>query len=206
MSQIKHIWFDFSGTLASTIPVEHNKLIHRTYSEAVKKPISEDLISEFKDLYQKHKSVSTVFTNHLGLPQGYWAMVVDAADPKTLVRLADPKIPFILGQIRKLVPISIFSNMRMDKLLPAVGLDASLFTHILSGADIKNPKPALDGFYKIIELSELPPKNILFIGDDVEKEVIPVKKVGMLAGIIWTSSKKADYSFKNFEEILNILE
>ncbi len=200
-NQIKHIWFDFSETLAS-VSDERDKFLYKTYADVVGKEVSPVLIQEFKELRAKYKSDSAVFTNGLGMPPGYWADRIDSVDPVKFYKLADPKIPDVLNQLRAIVPISIFSNMRMDKLLPAIGLDKTWFTHFLSGAEFKNPKPALDGFYKIIEVSNLPPEHILFIGDDVQKEMIPVKQVGMIAGLVWSESPEADYSFKNFEDIL----
>ena len=205
MPTIKHIWFDFSDTLAFTSE-EHNKLLYKSYADIVGKEVSPALIQEFKDLYAQYKSNSAVFTNGLGLPAGYWAKCVESANPTTLYKLIDSKIPDVLDRLRSIVPISIFSNMRMDKMLPAICLDKTWFAHFLSGAEFKNPKPALDGFYKIIEVSSLPPENILFIGDSIKKEIIPAKTVGMLTGLVWSESPEADYSFKNFEEIFELVK
>lgn len=79
-----------------------------------------------------------------------------------------------------------------------------LFTHVISAGMIKEPKPALDGYYKMIEFSVLPPNEILYIGDDVGKDVLPAKQVGILTGLMWSKSDEADYCFGGFEEILNI--
>lgn len=203
--RIKHVWFDFSDTLAS-LSEGHDKLLYETYAKAVGKPVSAALIKEYEELYKKYGSNSAVFTNGLGLVSGYWAKCVDAIELGSMYKLADSRIPIALDQLRKIVPISIFSNMKMDKLLPSIGLDRQLFTHLLSGADFPNPKPALDGFKKVIEMSNLPPQNILFIGDSVQKEIMPAKKVGMIAGLVWSASPEADFSFKNFEEILNTVK
>ncbi|MEK7190362.1 MAG: HAD family hydrolase [Patescibacteria group bacterium] len=200
---IKHIWFDFSDTLAS-ISKEHDDFLYQSYAKVVGKDVSPELILEYKEMHKKFKSNSAVFTTDLGLPPGYWAKCIESKDPRTMYVIKDSNIPNVLNKLRKIIPISIFSNMKMEKLLPAIGLDISYFTYTVSGSDFKNPKPALDGFYKIIEVSKLPPENILFIGDSVEKEIIPVKKVGMIAGLMWSSSPEADYNFKNFSEILDL--
>lgn len=201
MKKIHHVWFDFSDTLARTSD-EHRKLLYKSFADAVGEPVSPALIDKFKELYKKYNSHSAVFTVGLGLPAGYWANCVQSVDPATLYSLADPDIPDVLEQLRSVVPVSIFSNMRMDTLLPAIGLKKEWFTHCLSGSEFKNPKPALDGFYKMIELSNLPPEQIFFIGDSVQKEILPAKKVGMMTGIVWSDAPEADFSFKNFEEIL----
>lgn len=203
MPEIKHVWFDFSETLAS-INEEHEKFLYATYAQAVNKPVSPELINEYKEQYKKHKSNSAVFTSGLGLAPGYWQEKVHSADFGKMYSLKDPIIPQVLDAIRKKVPISIFSNMKMEKLLPHIGLDPSWFTYFISGSDFKNPKPALDGFYKMVEVTGLPAENILFVGDSVEKEMIPAKKVGLQTAIMWTKSDQADHSFQKFEDILTI--
>ncbi len=70
---------------------------------------------------------------------------------------------------------------------------------------LERPKPALDGFYKIIELSKISAKEILYIGDNIEKDIKPAKQVGLLTGLIWQKSDEANYSFEKFEDILKIL-
>ena len=181
-------------------------MLYKSFGDAIGETVSPALTKKFKEYHKKYSSNSAVFTTGLGLPAGYWAKCVESVDPATLYSLADSRIPDVLNRLRSLVPISIFSNMRMDKLLPAIGLDRAWFTHCLSGSEFKNPKPALDGFYKMIELSNVSPEHILFVGDSVEKEILPAKKVGMKTGLLWSASAEADYCFKNFEEILEIVQ
>lgn len=71
MSMIKHIWFDFSGTLVSMNQVKHHKLLYDTYAEAVKKPVDDALVSEYEQALQKHGSNSGVFRS-LGLQSDFW--------------------------------------------------------------------------------------------------------------------------------------
>ncbi len=205
MPEIKHIWFDFSDTLAS-INEEHDKFLYATYGEVVGKPVSSELIEEFKKIHKIHKSNSAVFTTGLGLPPSYRQEKIQSANFEKMYALKSEIIPEVLDALRKKVPISIFSNMKMDKLLPHIGIPLSWFTHFLCGSEFKNPKPALDGFYKLVEVTGIPAENILFIGDSVEKEMIPAKKVGIQTAIVWTKSTEADYSFKNFEDILCIFK
>ena len=102
------------------------------------------------------------------------------------------------------MPISLFSNIQLENILPNLGINTDLFTHFLSFRMLKELKPALDGFYKMVELSVLPPHEILYIGEDVGKDILPAKKAGILSGLMWTKSEDADYCFDNFEDILNI--
>ena len=121
-------------------------------------------------------------------------------------RLTDKNIPSVLEQMSKIIPISIFSNIKLNKVLPALGIDHKWFAYILSASMIKNPKPALDGFYKVIELSGLPPEEILYVGDDIGKDVIPAKTVGIKTGVVFEELPEADYSFKDFKDILEFVK
>ncbi|MEK9160770.1 MAG: HAD family hydrolase [Patescibacteria group bacterium] len=202
---IRHVWFDFSYTIAFPAEEMHKKLLYDTYAEVVGKEVSEELIEEYKTLFAKAKSNSGVFTA-LGKNADFWSERLAAVDPKILFRLGSPDIPSVLATLKERVPISIWSNIYAARVLPALGIETSWFTNILGPDDVKNPKPALDGFNMIIERSALPPEEILFVGDSVEKEMIPAKSVGLQTGIMWTSSPEADYSFGGFQELLEVVK
>lgn len=202
-NKIQHIWFDFSDTLARRNE-KHDELTYCTYSEQVGKPVTPELIEEFKSRFKRYKSTSAVF-HDMGLPASFWSETVLAADPGSLYSLMDEDIPAVLDELRKKYTISIFSNMQTEKLLPAIGINPSWFTLFLSSADIARPKPFPDGFYKIVELSKIPAENILFIGDHIEKEMMPAKEAGLQTGIMWQEAPEADYSFKDFQEVRKVL-
>lgn len=203
MSPIKHVWFDFSDTIAG-LNQAHYDYLHQTYAEAVGKPLTDAVVQELKAMREKYKSYGAVFTTGLGFPKGYWSEKV-LARAEEFYSLKHPDIPNILNSLRQRRPLSMFSNLRVKGFLPKLGINSEWFTHFISSADIAYPKPALDGFVKAVELSELPAENLLFIGDDVEKELVPAKTVGMQTGLVWSESKEADYSFPKFEDILRII-
>ncbi len=201
---IKHLWLDFSETIAVINKERHNKLRYESYAEVLGEKITPELIHKYEKLYQENKhSNAAVFTS-LGMPSSYWSDRINSLSPGELYSLADENIPDVLGKLKLIVPISIFSNINLEKVLPALNIDLKLFTNILSAGMLKAPKPALDGFYKMIEISKVPANEILYIGDDVGKDVLPAKKVGAQAGLIWKSSDEADYSFKDFKDILSL--
>lgn len=203
---IKHIWFDFSDTIGRINTKEHSKLKYSAYAAVVGRPLDEELKQEFDNQYELHShSISDIF-HSLGKPPGWWSSQVATVEPTKLYVLAEDDIPEILQAIKRHVPISMFSNINLDKVLPALDIDVGWFDHIISSAMFSRPKPALDGFYKIIELSQLEPDQILYIGDHVTKDVLPAKKVGLKAGIIWGKADEADYSFGSFRDILELVE
>jgi FMN phosphatase YigB (HAD superfamily) len=203
---IKHIWFDFSDTIARVKKAEHDKLRYQSYATAIGKSVTPELIKEYEALYREHKNSNAAVFSSLGFPSGYWSDRINSTDPSKFYLLANSDIPSVLKQMKDIMPIFLFSNLELDKVLPPLGIDAKWFSHILSSGMVKNPKPALDGFYKLIKLSALPPDEILYIGDDIEKDILPAKAVGLKTGIIWKKAAEADYSFKNFEDILEVMK
>lgn len=202
---IKHIWFDFSETIATIHRDRHNKLRYDSYSKVVGKPVTSELIQEYEELCIQYPNNNSAVFNSLGMSASYWSEQVNSVNPGELYRLKDEDILKVLEEISKIIPISIFSNINQDKTLPALGIDPKLFTHILTTGVVR-PKPALDGFYKMIELSNLKPEEILYIGDHLEKDVLPAKKVGIKSGVVFENLKDADYSFENFKQILEFVK
>lgn len=201
---IKHIWFDFSDTIASINRAEHNKLKYSTYALVLGRQNDAQLKAEFDQQYElHHHSISDIF-HSLGKPAGWWSSRLAAIEPSKLFKLIDDDIPVLLQRIGQQMPISIFSNINLGQVLPALGIEPGWFAHILSSGMVGRPKPALDGFYQIIELSHLKADEILYIGDHVTKDIEPAQKVGLKAGIVWSRSKQADYNFKTFNDILKL--
>ena len=200
---IKHIWFDFSDTLVKLDQQMHDQLRYSSYAEVVKKPLDENLIEEYQEMLKKHVSNSGVF-RALGLSASYWPERVNSVEPSLLYSLADKNIPAVLSKLQSIVPISLFTNINPEKILSAVGLNIKLFCHVIQAGMVKEPKPALEGFYKILELTKEVPENILYVGDSIGKDVKPAKAVGMKTCLIWSESPEADYSITKFEDLLSI--
>ena len=203
MSDILHIWFDFSDTIGLINREIYNDILYSSYAKAVRKPLNDELKKEYAESFKKYKSNSAVFAS-LGLPAGHLADCISVVEPRKLYSLTDADIPDVLRTLKERRPISIFSNNKLDVILPALGIEISWFTHILGPDSISKPKPALDGFYKMIELSGVESSQMLYVGDDVHKDLLPAKEVGIRTGLLWKESPEADFCFKNFKAILDM--
>ncbi len=202
---IKHIWFDFSDTLVKVHKERHNELKYSSYAELVKKPLNEDLVKEYGVMLEKYTSNSGVF-RALGQSSDYWSERVNSVDPGMLYYLADSSIPKVLNELKSVVPISLFTNIKPAKILASVGLSMDLFSHVIQGGMVKEPKPDKEGFYKIIELTKDTPENIIYVGDSIGKDIKPAKSVGMKTCLVWSESPEADYSVTKFEDLLEIIK
>src|SRR3989344_2892660 len=150
---IQHIWFDMDGTLTvhtDEFDVVHNDLRYQTYAKVVGREVDNELIAEYEELYSKYASNSAVFTS-LGMPSDYWMQYYDQIDQDSYYEPI-PDIYETIDKLRKVVPVSLFTNAKLanaQKTLEVVNVNANWFTHILSGDDVTNRKPALDGFHRM---------------------------------------------------------
>jgi len=207
---IRHIWFDVAGTLYRETPdfnVAHDQHRYKTFAEL--KGISDiaQAKAEFEILYKIHGSNSAVFTS-LGQPSDFWMRAFEELDISNLLH-PDPVVIETLTSLQPIVPISVFTNLRSDKiqsLFKQLEIPINLFSHVLSGDDVKERKPALEGFKLMVETSGLPANHNLYIGDRIDVDIKPAKTVGMQTGIIYNDSPEADYNFDSFDQIYSALK
>jgi HAD superfamily hydrolase (TIGR01549 family) len=207
---IKHVWFDMAGTLyreAGEFQVQHDKLRYETYAAVVGEKDPEVAREQYEELYKQYGSNSAVFRS-LGKPSDYWQRAFDDINLTGLVS-PEKSVTNSLREIKTIVPISLFSNLKPEKIksvLQLLEIPSDYFTHILSGDDIKERKPALDGFHRMIEVSGVDAAAIMYVGDRVSVDIKPAKEVGMSTCLIWGESTEADYSAKTFLELVEVVK
>lgn len=209
MAAIRHVWFDLDGTLAvrnSDYATRHADLRHHTYAEVTGQPYTDALAEEYEALYRRHGSNSAVFKS-LGLPGDFWQQQSSLVGLNSFYH---PRIDIIrtLQQLREQVPISLFTNGGRDevaRILQTIHVEPSWFTHVITGDDVTERKPALAGFNEIIRRSELPPAQILYVGDRVATDLLPAKSVGLRTCLVFSSSDESDYAIDNFADIIGFV-
>lgn len=209
-TEINHVWFDMDGTLTIHTPEfneVHNALRYKAYSDVTGRPVDDNLITEYEALYKKYSSNSAVFTS-LGKPSGFWMHYYAQIDQNEFYE-PEADVYTTVDRLRAIVPVSLFTNDRLEnatKTLAVVNVDIHWFTHILSGDDVQNRKPALDGFHMMVEKSGTPVGQILYVGDRVDVDIKPAKSVGMLTCLVYSQSTEADYCFKSLGGLLKLFE
>ena len=80
----------------------------------------------------------------------------------------------------------------------------SLFKYIITNKDIAYPKPHQEGYKKLVEYSHLKPDQILYVGDRINADIIPAKKIGLQTALVWSEQEKteADYTFSHVGDII----
>lgn len=209
-NSIKHVWFDFAGTLykeTAEFHKAHDKLRFKTYSELQNISDLEVAKKEFLALYMQHGSNSAVFRS-LGQPADYWTKAIDGFEFTKLL-VPDEQVSKTLTELSTIVPVSLFTNFVRNKvslLLNHLEIPKSVFTYNLTGDQIAEKKPALDGFYEMIRLSGLQPGEILYVGDRIDVDIKPAKQLGIKTAILYQDSTEADYVFAHVSDVLRLFE
>jgi FMN phosphatase YigB (HAD superfamily) len=201
---IRHIWFDFSDTIAAIDKEKHNALRYAEYARLKSRIVSEELIAEYNELFSRlGNSNSNVFVAEFGLPASFWPEFIDKH--LDIYSLKEDMIPQVLADLSTRVPVSVFSNIDTREVMTTLGIDVSIFTHILSSSELTYPKPHTEGYEKIVEMSGVPASEVLYVGDDLKKDVLPAKSVGLHVGYMWGKCAEADYEFASFSDILKVI-
>jgi FMN phosphatase YigB (HAD superfamily) len=205
---IKHVWFDFAGTLFKETPeykMLHDELRYKTYANVTGIDDLEAAKRGFLSAYQQTGSNTGVF-RALGKPADFWSKALDDMDFASVLR-PDGEVIRALARIKEIMPISLFTNFirsRVVELLGCLQIPPADFTTILTGDQLSERKPAPAGFRMIIKESGVPPSQILYVGDRVAVDITPAKNAGMKTCLVYDESAEADYCVQNFGEILNI--
>ncbi len=208
---IKHIWWDVEGTLFQ-VPITYedvkNQRRFQLYSEVTDKPLNQELQQEYRQQYKKHKSHSAVF-QALGKGKDFWQNELDQIDVCSFIQ-KDEKTVKMFKRFAKLDLLhSIFTNRNSEytkKILSHLGISASLFSSFVTNEDITHPKPHQEGFLRMITMSNVKPNEILFVGDRLETDVLPAKKVGLKTALVWsqTESTEADFTFSHVGDVISL--
>lgn len=206
---IRHIWFDMGGTLyreTSAFDEQHDKLRYEAYAAITGVPVGE-AESKYLELYAHFGSNSAVFTS-LGKPSDFWQNTFDDMDLAAVLE-PDSTVNQTIVELSRHVPVSIFTNfkpVKIETVLSLLGIDQAVFTHILSGDDVTERKPNLEGFEKMIELSGLPAEELLYVGDRINVDIKPARAVGIKTALLWQASGEADYCAMSYPELMEVIK
>lgn len=208
IKDIKMIGFDLDGTL-----YPNNKEMGRLMNEkqmdlvAAKLKLSRSKAEyEFNKVLRKLKS-NTKSLNYFGIDGlkfclDFW----DNANLSKYIK-KDNALKNMLFKLKKHVCFSIFSNSNkishIKKKLSLVGIPSNIFNPITSSIDIGYNKPDLKAFKSFIKKTNLKPHQILYVGDRVNVDIVPAKKAGMKACLVYDESFESDLSLQKPHELIN---
>jgi HAD superfamily hydrolase (TIGR01549 family) len=205
---IDHIWFDLHGTLSPETEEYKAALVavsHTALADALGVEVDDAIRDLFDRLYRQYGTKSAIF-EALGMNKDYWPSRFAQLDQLHYMH-ANPEISEALNQLAALRPVSLLSNARLEMVaaaLQAIDIPITTFTHILTSSDVRNPKPALDGFRLIVACSGVPAERILFVGDREPADIRPARAVGMRTVLMWGTSSIADHCFATFRDVVRL--
>ena len=213
---IQHIWWDFGETLYKTLPTfaeKKSKRFLELYASIIGHTVTPQVEQECLQAYEKHGSRCMVFMR-LGKDKDFWLRnrnisVRDYIVPDESIKQTFHKLT------QRFPPHSLFSGKKRNdtkEMLEHIGIDINVFAHVITNDELRYPKPNSEGFYKIVQLSNLSAQEILYIGDRIKADLIPAKKVGMTTALMSLNKKieldkeeinYVDYIIKHPSEILD---
>ena len=88
-------------------------------------------------------------------------------------------------------------------------LDLTGFDPVMTGIEIGHAKPHPEGFLKILRRWKLKPEEVLMVGNDMEIDINPAKRLGIKTAFIdreGNAKAKADYIIHSMKDLAKILK
>ncbi len=201
----KAIIFDAGNTLLEEISYDIDKGIAKTLDELkinyTVDSFNNNLKQTIKDFYTDHSPYEFILIDWLKkfledfqidiTPEKFECIVWQ----NTVVLKPYPDIDFVLSQLKKqgmrlsVLSNTIFSGYSMKYEFSKHNL-FDYFDHITTSADIGVRKPDKQIFLNAIDRTKLQPSDILFVGDNLEADIIGAHSVGLKT--IWKCENKSD--------------
>ena len=207
---IKHIWFDMAGTLyeeTTAFHVLHDEFRYSTYAKLKGISDLDRARREYLELYKQYGSNSAVFTS-LGKPTDFWMKSFETLDIGSAL-IPDTVVVDTLRVLKERLPISIFTNYtqgQIIEILAHLDIPSDWFTFLLSGDDVAERKPGLDGFRQMVARSGVPAHETMYVGDRLDVDIKPALTVGMQTCLLRDSSQLADYCIESLDQLIGILK
>jgi HAD superfamily hydrolase (TIGR01509 family) len=165
---------------------EHNKEIHGIhYSHFFQEAAILNRVLQFLNVIQKREQLISP--------------LLDIYRSKVLSIISDSKTIAMTRQILRVISnkysLGVLSNERktyLNAMLHAAGI-SDCFTLVLSSEEVGEPKPSLRLFKQALETLQNQPQEVLYIGDEIDNDIIPARDIGMNT-ILYVPPKK--YQFK----------
>lgn len=111
--------------------------------------------------------------------------------------------------------ISFFKNPRVDELFPPekqlmgeTKFDGPL--GLLCAYNLHGKKPNQKPFIQMLQVAglESSPKSMLYVGDSIDKDIIPAKQAGMVSALVWANEhcEHASFTFRTVYDIASLFE
>ncbi|MBT3814490.1 HAD hydrolase-like protein [Candidatus Woesearchaeota archaeon] len=177
--------------LIEKVVEEYHCRIHENNLLEYTARFSNNLKRHYHDLVRKHGSNGKVFTHEFETSPGFFAKIVGKTDFSSILTKDHKLIDTIDTIKQKGIQLGLLTTERYDTVTTianVLGLSLDDFVvntgaeyPILCSENVKEKKPSLEGFQKIITITNATPNKIAYVGDSLTKDVHPPLSLGMNA-------------------------
>lgn len=198
---MRAIIFDFDGTLANTLPICYyafqsvfkrfdNREITPSEILVMFGPSEVGIIRENLLNPHKEEAIEYFYQQYSQFHKDLVEVNQDIHELVTSLKGADIKLGIFTGKAKRSLDISL-EQLHME----------GLFDVIITGDDVRNPKPDPEGLLKALSLLEVESSEAIFVGDS-DADVIAGKQSGIFTiGVQWLP----EYQSATFGEQPNLL-
>ena len=179
---VQCILFDLDGTLYYS--PDYNARVEAEITAIVAQTLKAD-VSKAKlrlDEERKRRGTLTGALRVLGVNRSlFFQTLAEKIEPFTYLTRDPSTILTIEILKRRGFRLGLVTNngrKMVEKILSAIGLEASLFDVIVTSDD-SEPKPSSQPFLFALDKLKCTPDKTVYVGDRVQAELLPAKKLGM---------------------------
>ncbi len=193
-NNIKVLVWDFDGTLYCSIPELSKEIREAEYRAIIEHTgwSREKTVEEFNRYYKVITPSATEVVSRLsGLSIVEAARAFEKHYDRTKYLERDDKLVTLFRTLSSYRHFLLGNGVR-TRVLPAIqklSLTHSLFEQILTTDVIGSVKPSPKGFLSVLKKTGLLPAQHLMIGDRIEIDLVPAKKLGMKTCLVWSESQ-----------------
>lgn len=208
MKYIKVLLWDLDGTLYKNIPElrdERWKIDVRVVSDILHIPFKE-AESRLKEAVHIYKSVTR---SMMSLGCGTEIEILHKVEPqidRTKYLHRDEKLIQLFTSLKSYRHF-IFSNILTSCIPPVLnklGLNPEIFEGFITTEETKTVKPDPRFFQYALNLTKLQPEQHLVVGDRLEVDLLPARKLGMKTCLVWGKSNTVDVSCSSVYKLTNL--
>lgn len=210
LNDVKVLVWDLDGTLYKSLP-ELSQAMHQAFIK---------ILGEYKNLSLKEadKLLEETKKIHKGTTKSLQALGcgsrvsiikrVEGLVDKTSYLKVDHKLQqlFIYLSSFHHVLLSDTTHRTIISELEALGLSHTLFDFIVGVDDTNTTKPDLSFFKTVLDHTNSPKGSHLMIGDRLEIDLIPAKRLGMKTCLVWGNSPEVDISLPTVYDVVKLFQ
>jgi len=210
--QVKAIVFDLEGTLFESAALNRRHLamvidvIARRHN-FLKEEANESLLSKRKRMKTELGYVPplTNVLQGLGLSKNEFFATIEKIDPIPFIK-QDANLKRMLQELRnkdlKLVLLTNVGHRYALRILEALGINTTYFDYLITGSEMEEVKPHPYSFRTVVEYLNLPPDQIIMVGDRIAIDLAPAKALGMKTVLVTEKLSGLNKRNKNVDVVL----